>query len=45
MDQSAKFWDKIAERYSKCPIADEAAYQKNCASILRCLMRAFAAKW
>ncbi len=28
MDQSTKFWDKIAERYSKRPIADEAAYQK-----------------
>jgi len=28
MDQSAKFWDKIAERYSKQPVADEAAYQK-----------------
>jgi ubiquinone/menaquinone biosynthesis C-methylase UbiE len=28
MAQSAKFWDKIAERYSKQPIADEAAYQK-----------------
>ena len=28
MDQSAKFWDRIAERYSKQPIADEAAYQK-----------------
>ena len=28
MDQSAKFWDRIAERYSKRPIADEAAYQK-----------------
>jgi len=28
MDQSAKFWDKIAEYYSKQPIADEAAYQK-----------------
>ncbi len=28
MDQSAKFWDKIAERYSKRPVADEAAYQK-----------------
>ena len=25
---SAKFWDKIAERYSKQPITDEAAYQK-----------------
>ncbi len=28
MDQSGKFWDKIAERYSKRPVADEAAYQK-----------------
>jgi ubiquinone/menaquinone biosynthesis C-methylase UbiE len=28
MDQSAKFWDRIAKRYSKKPIADEAAYQK-----------------
>ncbi len=28
MDQSARFWDKIAERYSKRPIVDEAAYQK-----------------
>ena len=28
MNHSAKFWDKIAERYSKQPIADEAAYQK-----------------
>ena len=28
MDQSTKFWDKIAERYSKKPVADEAAYQK-----------------
>lgn len=28
MDNSTKFWDKIAERYSKQPIADEAAYQK-----------------
>lgn len=28
MDQSAKFWDKIAPRYAKQPIADEAAYQK-----------------
>lgn len=25
---SAKFWDRIAKRYSKQPIADEAAYQK-----------------
>ncbi len=28
MDQSVRFWDRIAERYSKQPIADEAAYQK-----------------
>ena len=28
MDRSSRFWDKIAERYSKRPIADEAAYQK-----------------
>ena len=28
MDRSSKFWDKIAERYSKQPVADEAAYQK-----------------
>jgi len=28
MDQSTKFWDKIADRYAKQPIADEAAYQK-----------------
>lgn len=28
MDQSVKFWDKIAERYTKQSIADEAAYQK-----------------
>lgn len=28
MNQSVKFWDKIAERYSRQPIADEAAYQK-----------------
>ena len=28
MDPSARFWDRIAERYSKRPIADEAAYQK-----------------
>lgn len=28
MDRDAKFWDRIAARYSKGPIADEAAYQK-----------------
>ncbi len=28
MGQSAKFWDRIAKRYSKSPISDEAAYQK-----------------
>lgn len=28
MSQSAKFWDKIAEKYARQPIADEASYQK-----------------
>ena len=28
MSQSVKFWDKIADKYSKQPIADEASYQK-----------------
>lgn len=28
MEQSIRFWDKIADRYSRQPIADEAAYQK-----------------
>ena len=28
MHREAKFWDKIAEKYSKQPIADEAAYRK-----------------
>ena len=28
MNQPSKFWDKIAERYSKQPIADEEAYEK-----------------
>ena len=28
MSQPAKFWDNIAERYAKQPIADEASYQK-----------------
>ena len=28
MSTNTKFWDKIAEKYSKQPIADEAAYQK-----------------
>ena len=28
MDQTAKFWDRIAEHYSKQPITDEAAYHK-----------------
>lgn len=27
MAQATRFWDKIADRYSKMPIADEAAYQ------------------
>ncbi len=28
MNQPSRFWDRIAERYSKRPIADEEAYQK-----------------
>lgn len=28
MNQPTKFWDNIAERYSKQPIADEASYQE-----------------
>jgi len=28
MNQSARFWDRTAERHSKSPIADEAAYRK-----------------
>ena len=28
MHQPSKFWDRIAERYAKNPVADEAAYQK-----------------
>lgn len=28
MSTSTKFWDKIAEKYAKEPIADEASYQK-----------------
>ncbi|MGF1461338.1 MAG: class I SAM-dependent methyltransferase [Leptolyngbyaceae cyanobacterium] len=31
MAQATKFWDKIAEKYAKQPIADEAAYQKKLA--------------
>lgn len=28
MSQPSKFWDKIAEKYAKRPVGDEAAYQK-----------------
>jgi len=28
MDRSTQFWDRIADRYAKQPIADEAAYQR-----------------
>ena len=31
MTQAAQFWDKVAEKYSKQPIADEAVYQKKLA--------------
>ena len=29
MSQTSKFWDKIADRYSKSPVSDEESYQKN----------------
>jgi ubiquinone/menaquinone biosynthesis C-methylase UbiE len=38
MDRSAKFWDKVAERYSKRPVADEAAYQKKLQVTRECLL-------
>ncbi len=28
MEQDAKFWNKIAEKYARQPVADEASYQK-----------------
>ena len=28
MSEPSKFWDRIAERYARKPVADEAAYQK-----------------
>jgi ubiquinone/menaquinone biosynthesis C-methylase UbiE len=28
MDRSARFWDRIAKRYARRPVTDEAAYQK-----------------
>jgi ubiquinone/menaquinone biosynthesis C-methylase UbiE len=28
MDRAARFWDRIAERYARRPVPDEAAYQK-----------------
>ena len=31
MTASAEFWDRIAERYAKKPVADEATYQKKLA--------------
>ncbi|MDJ0794105.1 MAG: methyltransferase domain-containing protein [Woeseiaceae bacterium] len=31
MTETSAFWDKVAERYSKKPVADEAAYQRKLA--------------
>ena len=31
MTHSARFWDRIAARYARKPVADEAAYQKKLA--------------
>jgi ubiquinone/menaquinone biosynthesis C-methylase UbiE len=28
MDKSTRFWDRVAERYSKRPVSDEAVYEK-----------------
>ncbi len=28
MSKQSKFWDKVADRYSQKPVADEATYQK-----------------
>ena len=28
---SAKFWDRVAEKYAKSPVSDEAAYRKKLA--------------
>ena len=28
MSRESKFWDKIADRYSKSPVADEDSYQR-----------------
>ena len=38
MTGSARFWDRIAERYASKPVADEAAYQKKLA-ITRAYLR------
>jgi ubiquinone/menaquinone biosynthesis C-methylase UbiE len=32
MAQSKRFWDRIAERYAKKPVGDEAAYQRKLAT-------------
>lgn len=37
MQRPAKFWDRMAERYAKTPIADEAAYQNKLAVTQRYL--------
>jgi len=31
MSESPKFWDRVADKYAKQPVADEAAYQKKLA--------------
>ena len=37
MNQSDKFWDKVAAKYAKKPVPDEAAYQKKLAQTQRFL--------
>jgi len=38
MDRESRFWDRIADRYARRPVADEASYQKKLA-ITRGLLR------
>jgi ubiquinone/menaquinone biosynthesis C-methylase UbiE len=38
MNEESKFWDKLADKYSKQPIADEAAYQHKL-DVTRALLR------
>ena len=39
MDYSIKFWDRIAKRYAKKPVADEVTYQQKLAITQQYLRR------